>query len=216
MHERLFETITKGRPRPFYITCRDKRFNYKKVIWTNIKIDCRSGNNVKKWPRNVSVSNIIVFTDNTKLNEKGCEVNFHLKKKYKEWNLYLINHSKNIKPSHLNRGKLHLNQKGSKVLGDVFLKQISTVFNWRCVGKISSSINEEYKSNFSLEDNKRIDSISILKLIPTDNSNKLVFAHLNINSIRNKSELLSDQIKGNIDVLIISEPRIDDSFLETF
>ena len=50
----------------------------------------------------------------------------------------------------------------------------------------------------------RIDSKSILKLIHTENSNKLVFAHLNINSIRNNFELLSDQIKGNIDVLMIS------------
>ena len=34
----------------------------------------------------------------------------------KERKLNLINHSKQIKPNHLNRGKLHLNQKGSKVL----------------------------------------------------------------------------------------------------
>ena len=41
---------------------------------------------------------------------------------------------------------------------------------------------------------------------------KLIFAHLNINSIRNNSELISDQIKGNIDVLMISETKINDSF----
>ena len=45
-----------------------------------------------------------------------------------------------------------------------------------------------------------------------DNLNKLIFAHLNINSIRNKFELLSEQIKGNVDVLMISETKIDDSF----
>ena len=45
-----------------------------------------------------------------------------------------------------------------------------------------------------------------------DNLNKLIFAHLNINSIRNKFELLSKQIKGNVDLLIISETKIDDSF----
>ena len=33
-----------------------------------------------------------------------------------------------------------------------------------------------------------------------------------INSIWNKFELLSDQIKGNVDVLMISETKIDDSF----
>ena len=50
------------------------------------------------------------------------------------------------------------------------------------------------------------------KSIPTKNSNKLVFARLNINSIVNKFELLSDQIKGNINVLMISETKINDNF----
>ena len=79
--------------------------------------------------RDVSVSNIIVRGENTNLNEKGCEVNAHLPEMFKERKLNLINHSKKIKPNHLNRGKLHLNQKGSKVLGDAFLKEISNVFN---------------------------------------------------------------------------------------
>ena len=70
----------------------------------------------------VSVSNIIVRTDNTNLiDEKGCEVNAHLRELCKERKLNLINHSKKIKPNHLNRGKSHLNQTGSKVLSDAFL-----------------------------------------------------------------------------------------------
>ena len=44
------------------------------------------------------------------------------------------------------------------------------------------------------------------------NLNKLIFAHLNINSIRNKFELLSEQIKGNVVVLMISGTKIDYSF----
>ena len=72
--------------------------------------------------RDVSVSNIIVRGENTNLNEKGCEVNAHLPEMFKERKLNLINHSKKIKPNHLNRGKLHLNQKGLKVFGDAFLK----------------------------------------------------------------------------------------------
>ena len=51
-----------------------------------------------------------------------------------------------------------------------------------------------------------------LKSLRTSNPDKLVFAHLNINSIRNKFEMLSDQIKGNIDVLLVSETKIDDSW----
>ena len=75
-----------------------------------------------------SVSNIIVHTDNSNLNEKGCGVNAHLTEMCKERKLNLINRSKKIKPNHQNRDKLLLNQKGSKVLGDAFLKEIS-VFN---------------------------------------------------------------------------------------
>ena len=41
---------------------------------------------------------------------------------------------------------------------------------------------------------------------------KLAFAYLNINSIRNKFEMLLDLIKGNIDILLVSETKIDDSF----
>ena len=40
----------------------------------------------------------------------------------------------------------------------------------------------------------------------------MVFAHLNINSIRNKFELLSEQVRGNVDVLMVSETKIDDNF----
>ena len=70
--------------------------------------------------RDVSVSNIIVRGNNSDLNEKGFEVNAHLTEMCKERKLNLINHSKKIKPNHLNRVKLHLNQKGSNVIGDAF------------------------------------------------------------------------------------------------
>ena len=56
------------------------------------------------------------------------------------------------------------------------------------------------------------DCISVLKALSSDNSDKLVFADININSIRNKFEFLSTQVKGNIDVLMVSETKIDNSF----
>ena len=56
------------------------------------------------------------------------------------------------------------------------------------------------------------DCNNTLKSLRKDNLNKLISAHLNINSIRNKFELLSEQIKGNVDVLVILETKIDDSF----
>ena len=42
--------------------------------------------------------------------------------------------------------------------------------------------------------------------------NKLIIAHLNVNSLRNKFELLKKQIQDNIDILMISETKIDASF----
>ena len=44
---------------------------------------------------------------------------------------------------------------------------------------------------------------------------KLVIAHININSLRNKFELLTKKTKGNIDILLISERKIDESFPES-
>ena len=57
-----------------------------------------------------------------------------------------------------------------------------------------------------------IDAKTILTSVCQENTNKLVFAHININSFRNKFKLLFDQVKGNIDVLMISQTTIDDSF----
>ena len=52
----------------------------------------------------------------------------------------------------------------------------------------------------------------VLKTLRSDNLNKLIFANININFIRNKFEFLSTLMKGNIDVLMVSETKIDNSF----
>ena len=57
--------------------------------------------------------------------------------------------------------------------------------------------------------NKVSDCNNTLKSLRKNDLNKLIFAHLNINSIRNKFELLSEQIKGNVDLPMISETKID-------
>ena len=51
-----------------------------------------------------------------------------------------------------------------------------------------------------------------LKTIPSDNVNKLIFAHLNINSTKIKSGFLVTQVKDKIDIQIISETKMDESF----
>ena len=44
------------------------------------------------------------------------------------------------------------------------------------------------------------------------NVNRLVVGHLNINSIRNKFQPLVKLIKGNIDICVLTETKIDSSF----
>ena len=72
--------------------------------------------------------------------------------------------------------------------------------------------SEECISNLILKFQKITDCKSTLTTIRDDNLNKLIFAHLNINLIRNKFEELISQVKGTVDILIICETKIDDSF----
>ena len=167
---------------------------------------------LKNNQHDVSVSNIILRTDNSKLNAKRCEVNRILSQLCQERNMYLIDNSKKIKPNHLNKGKLHLNKNGSNILSRTFVNEISRVFNWR-VADNNSSINIEGCNTSVLHYiNKVSDWNNTLKSLRKGNLNKRVFTHLNLNSIRNKFELLSEQIKGTIGVLMISETKTDDSF----
>ena len=61
-------------------------------------------------------------------------------------------------------------------------------------------------------DQKVTDGNRVLKSLSCNNLNKLVFAHMNINSIRNKFELLSDEVRDNADVLMVPKTKTDNSF----
>ena len=54
-----------------------------------------------------------------------------------------------------------------------------------------------------------IDSIRHLKL---SNAHKIILGHLNINSLRNKFELIADVIQGTFDIFLLSKSKIDESF----
>ena len=58
------------------------------------------------------------------------------------------------------------------------------------------------------------DSSNLISLneIRVKNQDKVIIAHLNISSIRNKLEVLASMVMGKVDILLISESKIDDSF----
>ena len=51
-----------------------------------------------------------------------------------------------------------------------------------------------------------------LKDIRITNLNRIVISHININSIRNKFELLAEAVMGNVNVLMVAETKNDKSF----
>ena len=72
-------------------------------------------------------------------------------------------------------------------------------------------LDEEY----ILEAKNHVEKIHVnaeLRSMRVKNLDKLIIGHLNINSLRNKFELLTHQIKDDIDILMISETKLDESF----
>ena len=55
---------------------------------------------------------------------------------------------------------------------------------------------------------------SVLTNLKLRNVNRILCAQININSIRNKSDQLKSMISGKIDILVITETKLNDSFPE--
>ena len=63
-----------------------------------------------------------------------------------------------------------------------------------------------------LNTNKSSSAYPDLRALRKKNLNKLIIPHLNINSLRNKLFIIKEQIQDNIDILTISETKIDAIF----
>ena len=82
---------------------------------------------------------------------------------------------------------------------------------------IYSCLEQSSTDNISFIDENEESSESTsflnkLKATRIANINRLMIGHININSIRNKFEMLSNSIKGNLDILMISETKLDSTF----
>ena len=79
---------------------------------------------LKSHKHDVNISNII--TRNDRLMAKANEVNKCLNGLCFERNFLLINHSKTVKPQHLNGSKLYLNRRSTSILQNTFTKVLSS------------------------------------------------------------------------------------------
>ena len=66
--------------------------------------------------------------------------------------------------------------------------------------------NQPEMSTFS-NDNSRSNATETLQNITLENPNRIMIGQLNINSIRNKFEMLTSIITNEIDVLLLSETK---------
>ena len=66
--------------------------------------------------------------------------------------------------------------------------------------------------NMDQEKNDEYNPFKILKSIRVSHINRLILGQLNINSLRNKFEALKSIVSGNLDILVITESKLDDSF----
>ena len=54
-----------------------------------------------------------------------------------------------------------------------------------------------------------------MKILRLKNSNKVIIGHININSLRNKFELLTEMVWHKVDLLMISEAKLHSLFRNT-
>ena len=101
------------------------------------------------------------------------------------------------------------------------LKVDHMAFNYPSQGVNKSSESELNLSINNVTDEtgheklSNIDNLNphkILNNLRTKNANGIILSHLNINSIRNKIGMLLDLVTGKVDILLISETKIDASF----
>ena len=69
---------------------------------------------------------------------------------------------------------------------------------------------ESISLNKSVQNNENVFFGEKLKSLRIANLNRIIIAQININSIRNKFDALASSIRGNVDILMISETKIFD------
>ena len=77
---------------------------------------------------------------------------------------------------------------------------------------LNSSMTTPYLVESDNDDPTQKTDLCVLKNIRMSNINRLVIGQLNINSIRNKFHTLKAIMSGNLDILVITESKLDESF----
>ena len=123
-------------------------------------------------------------------------------------NIPMTNHTNINSKRHLNRSKLHLNGYGKSI----FIRNLKYFLkDFDCRNKVHDQ--HVSKSSPSLNDsvNDSLSDLVSIKVQRLENFKNLFIGHLNINSIRNKFEMMAD-IASNFSIFLISESKLDSYF----
>ena len=135
---------------------------------------------------------------------------------------YIID-NRNITGKHVSSRSLHLNVSGCNQPGKNFLTKIRTFRERKGCSATADDNRREHPSVFDVisapssksSDNEESNDFSFrecLKDIRQNNINRPILGQLNINSIRNEFSFLATQIGNNLDIVLISETKLDDTF----
>ena len=155
----------------------------------------------------IAFSSIINRKDKTNNQKTLTDTNARLKNFWIQKGISFIDNS-GIKEFHLDKRKFHLNKKGNSAFPKNLLHHINRT-DWSFIPCDLVTVNDCLSDTL---EKVKCGSHSSLKTIRKDNLSKLIFAHLNINSFWNTFHSLTAIIKDNIDILMISETKVDDSF----
>ena len=137
------------------------------------------------------------------------DVNNKLKNCCNSAGMDFVDNSK-IDGSCLNRGKLHVNRKGTAALAKNFCRFVRSLpVDWNITGREGAFTTDE----INLLDNRS--DISEMKKLRQKNPKNITFSYLNINSVRNKFQNMSSLISENVDILTAVETKLDSSFPTT-
>ena len=113
---------------------------------------------------------------------------------------------------HLGNRKLYLNKRRNSVLANNFIKYLGSSFwildDFSCVRDFQTEYGSQQLLSSRINGFTNNVSEKTLRLIRQENLNRIIIAHLNINSLRNKFDLRANQIIGNVGVLGLSETKL--------
>ena len=123
----------------------------------------------------------------------------------------------------MHKDDLHSNLNGTIILAGNLSSRIRTFWHYEGSNKETNLSNDRngnniinswnYKSLINHNSATQLGSVkSVLKRLCSNHRQQIIIGHLNINSIRNKSDIMKQMLLDDIDTFMVTEPKLDDSF----